>query len=290
MAELVPMKLDITSSENIAETLARELKVPEVLYDDQAGHQEFALPPGWKRESIDNDKLRTQPRRKIARLSLTETDSFIAYVTNHSADSHTTLWCAVDYLAGLLDFVAIINDHGSSQLEAHWRDHRASYKPEKSEEWKRWSQKNKNNFSQTEFAVFLEDNLKDIIGGTDLPSGAQMLEMALGFEARQDMRFKSALRLQSGSVRLEYISDEDKNTVDAMSLFERFQIAIPVFRSDVARYPITARLRYRVKDGKLVFWYELIRADLIVEQAARAIVEQIVDATALPFYYGNPDA
>jgi uncharacterized protein YfdQ (DUF2303 family) len=178
-------------------------------------------------------------------------------------------------------------------ISGHGADHKATHVPEKSVEWATWISKAGfgNAMGQMEFAAFLEENLKDITATDDgMPSGSAMLQMALDFEAKQDMRFKSAVRLQSGGVRMEYVADEDKNTVESMKVFERFQIAVPVLRDDTSRYPITARLRYRQRDGKLAFWYELIRADLVMEHSARALVENIRTRAGLPFFFGSPFA
>jgi uncharacterized protein YfdQ (DUF2303 family) len=284
----------LAETANIGETLAREIKKPETLFDldvDMYGH--VALPPGWTQQAIDLEKFRSQPRRKVANVILTDADSYIGYNKRHGSLANATLWCKADFLRGSLGFTSILNDHGEEEGQQHWRDHKASYTPEKSVEWNGWTGKNgsSNAMGQIEFANFLEENLKDITATEDgMPSGGAMLQMAIDFEAKQDMRFKSAVRLQSGGVRMEYIADEDKNTVESMKVFERFQIAIPVLRDDTARYPITARLRYRQRDGKLAFWYELVRPDLVMEQSARALVDTIRTRAGLPFFFGSPFA
>ncbi len=282
--------LEKIADTNLAETLAREMKKPEIIRQQDSAHLIIGLPPGWKGESYDLEKLLPVPRRKIACVILTDADSYIGYLKRHGSLANATLWCRADFLKGLLGFTAILNDHGEEENQQHWRDHKATYTPEKSVEWATWIGKNGSGcvMNQIEFALFLEENLKDIIDGDKMPTGAQMLQMALDFEAKQDMRLKSAVRLQSGGVRMEYVEDDDKGTVAAMQVFERFQIAIPVLRDDQQRYPITARLRYRQRDGKLTFWYELIRPDLIMEQSARALVAQIKEAAGLPFFFGSP--
>lgn len=277
------------TKENIAQTLARELKEPNIVTALGDAAAVIGLPPGWKAETIDLERYLPQPRRKIAKVTLTEAESFVDYLKRHGSLADATIWCATHPSTGKVEFKAILNDHGEEEKDRNWRDHRAYFSPEKSEEWIRWTDWNKKPMEQSAFAAFLEDNLKDISSSSEaMPTGAQMLKMAVDFEAKQDMRFKSAVRLQSGGVRMEYIADEEKNTVEAMSLFERFQIAIPVFRADVARYPITARLRYRTKDGKLVFWYELNRIDLELERAAQAMIETIRSQSGLPFFFGEP--
>ena len=70
-------------------------------------------------------------------------------------------------------------------------------------------------------------------------------------------------------------------------MFDRFQIGVPVFWGGEA-YRVDARLRYRVKDGKLIFWYELIRDDKVLEAATTTMIEAIKLGTGQPTYFGNP--
>lgn len=282
----------LSKTGNIAETLAREIKKPEGMFQIYDVHG-FATPPGWQMQQIDMEKYLPVPRRKVAKVILTDADTYVDYIKRHGSLANCTLLCKADFLKGTLGFTAILNDHGEQEDQQHWRDHTAAYVPEKSVEWSTWLANNGSDkaMTQIQFAAFLEENLKDIAStGEDLPTGSAILQMALDFEAKQDMRFKSAVRLQSGGVRMEYVEDEDKNTVAVMKVFERFQIAIPVLRDDTARYPITARLRYRQRDGRVIFWYELVRQDLIMEQSARALVESIKTRAGVPFFFGSPFA
>ena len=123
----------------------------------------------------------------------------------------------------------------------------------------------------------------------NLPTGAQMLEMALAFEATQDFRFKSAVRLQNGGQNLSFVQDDDDATLQRMQLFEKFSIGIPVFRNGDA-YRVDARLRYRVRDAKLAFTYELTRFDKVLEAAASDVITAIREKTGNPFFFGDPFA
>ena len=273
---------------NLAETLAREMKTPIELLSEPAGNlKRAALPPGWTLQERDDDsKLLAAPRRKIAKVALFDADSFVAYMNRHG-DADSTVWCTANYTAGKVTFVAIVNDHGAPSAAAAWRDHHAVFVPEFSEEWRRWFGKNKAVFSQSEFAAFIEDNLKDIVTVEGSPSGAQMLEMALSFEANQDMKFKSALRLQNGGVQMSFVQDDDAQTLQKMQMFDRFAIGLPVFWNGDA-YRLDARLRYRVRDGKLTFWFELIRQDKVLESATLTLIAKICEQTGLPFFFGDP--
>lgn len=274
---------------NIAETLAREMKQPiEIISEPSGNLKRVALPPNWTLVEKDDDaKLLTQPRRKMAKVRLHDADSFIDYIKRHGSMTDSTIWCVADYKAGKVSFLGILNDHGEEEAKAAWRDHRANFTPEFSEEWVRWTGKNTQAFSQAEFASFIEDNLKDIASTENSPTGAQMLEMALTFEANQDMRFKSAIRLQNGGVQMSFVQDDDAQTLQKMSVFDRFSLGFPVFWNGDA-YRVDARLRYRVRDGKLFFWFELIRQDKVLEAATQTLIAQIREKTGNPFFFGDP--
>lgn len=278
--------------ENLAQTLAKEMKQPVVLIPDNAlaqHHTVLALPPGYTHYTMDVEKLQDRPRRKITTVTLTETESFVAYMKRHGSLTNSTIWAEVDYPNGKLAFQAIINDHGDAEDEQAWRDHTVKYAPQFSEEWKIWSQGNSRAMTQDQFALFIEQNLKDIATAEGMPTGTQMLAMATELEINQDSKFKSQVRLQSGGVRLEFINDADEGTAKRMEIFSKFAIGLQVFRNG-SPYLIEARLRYRQREGKLQFWYELIRPDVTLEAASKDLITQLREATGNPFFFGRPFA
>ena len=275
---------------NIAETLAREMKAPvEILSDQYSSMQRVALPAGWTLVEKDDEKLRAIPRRKVARVTLRDADSFISYIMRHGSLTDSTIWCLADYKNGKVSFTGILNDHGEDEAKPAWRDHRATFAPEFSEEWARWRGKHTQPFNQNDFAAFIEDNMKDIVSTESSPSGSQMLEMALNFEANQDMKFKSAIRLQNGGVQMNFIQDDDAQTLQKMQMFSRFSIGLPVFWNGDP-YRMDAKLRYRVRDTKLTFWFELDRHDKVLEAATQTLIAQIREKTGNPFFFGEPFA
>jgi len=60
------------------------------------------------------------------------------------------------------------------------------------------------------------------------------------------------------------------------------------FYGSGSAYPIEARLKYRVKDGSVVFWYELIRPDRVFKTAVEEELAKIKEATKMPVILGNP--
>ncbi len=275
---------------NIAETIFKNAPKPiPVFTDDEKQYRVFAVPDGWNVQDCDTEKLLPTPRRKRAIIELTDDDSFIAYITRHGIWTNCTIWADVDYAKNQAKFQAIINDHGEAKDKPEWRDHIARYTPRFSPEFALWMNKNKQTMSQVEFAEFLETNQIDIASPEGFPTSADMLQMSLNFEAKQDLRFKSKLRLQNGGVEMVFVNDEDKGTTEKMKVFDRFALGIPVYFGGTP-YQINARLRYRVRDGEVTFWYELIRPDLVMKDATETIIKKIRESCEQPFFFGNPFA
>lgn len=275
---------ETTQQENIAATVAREARRP---FEISADLEYIALPEGWKLE--DCEKMLPSPRRKKAIVSVTDEKSFVSYAKRHGSLDCCTIWCDANYQLGKVGYTAIINDHGDDPDDQQWRDHLARFAPELSVEWKRWNSNHKKTMSQFEFASFIEENLADIASADGYPTGTAMLQMATLLEITQDSSIKSAIRLQSGGVRVSYVEDDNAETAKSMEVFNRFALGLPVFWGGAA-YQVEARLKYRLNSGKLSFWYELNRPDKALEDAAKTLTESIQTTTGFPMFHGNPFA
>lgn len=234
----------------------------------------------------DLENLLPVPSRKRGDIQTGDSESFIFYMNRHGAQDKSVIYADVDTEKGKLNLCGVIDDHTAKQPA--WRGHLCRLEPKLSVEWKRWRGDNKRNFSQSDFAAWLEENLPDIATVEGMPTGAEMLQMALEFEANAEKRLRSKTNLQSGGVQFEFVDDETKDTRTRMRVFERFTIGIPVFYGSSSAYPIEARLKYRVKDGVVMFWYELIRPDRVFKTAVDEELAKIKDATKMPVILGNP--
>lgn len=262
-------------------------KIQPVVVGEFEHIKQVALPPEWKLAPLDYERFLPVPQRKHGIIHLHDLESFVAYINRHKEPELTTIFCEANYASSEISFAAIINDHASGNHGQQWRDYRALYIPDFSEEWKRWTSKNKEHQSQAEFATFIEDNLSDIAALDGFPSGKDLYEMALCFEANQDKTFKSKMRLQSGAIEFSLSENDDAQTIEKMRMFERIAIGIPVFWGGDA-YKIEARLKYRINQGVLKFWYDLIRPDQVIESATNTMIEKIKTETAVPLYFGKP--
>lgn len=259
---------------NLAETLARVLPKAEIVHISTHNDiVQVAVPAGTTLREIDLEKLREHPRRMQGVAALSDEASFLAYVQRHKSES-TVAWCAFNPATYALAFWAIFDDHTKGL--PGWRGHAAQFAPALSVEWGIWAKQDEKPQGQIEFAQFLERNEGDIASVPGMPTSLQMMEMATGFESTGEKRVRSIVKLQGGGVSLQYVEGDDEATLQQMKAFDKFAIGIPVFWSG-ASYCINARLRYRQAQGKVTFWYELIRPDRVHEAAAKDVITRVRD-------------
>ena len=120
-----------------------------------------------------------------------------------------------------------------------------------------------------------------------------MLQIALNFRVTQGVNFVSATRLQDGNLDFVY-----SNTVDAtgkgadgkkLAIPETFTIEVPIFHGIAQeRVKIEARFRFRLDQGRLSLWYELVRPQRAVEDAYRKLWERVKKETGCPMFLGEP--
>jgi len=262
-----------TEAENIAQTLARELPSPGILRTDPDRPEVMtvAVPKGFEVKELDFEKHLPAPRRTKATATLTDATSYCDYVKRHRTPP-TVTWCEFNPQTYALKFTGVIDEHARGL--PGWREHKALFEPDMSAEWKAWNGKNRGVMSQVEFAEWIEAHADDITTVEGLPTSQEMLNMATNFVAKQDNVLKSAVRLQSGGVNLVYVQDADTGTTESMKIFEKFGIGIPVFHGGAA-WQITCRLKYRIQQGKVVFFFDMIRPDTVHKAASLELIEQV---------------
>src|SRR5690348_8798675 len=111
----------------------------------------IVIPSDAKLENLEF--LLPKPARKRGNATLTEAESFAAYVNAHKTGDTAIFASVFDTGAS---FQAIIDFHGKS--EPAWGDHKASFSLLPTVEWSRWMEKNKKEMSQMQFCEFLEEN------------------------------------------------------------------------------------------------------------------------------------
>lgn len=241
------------------------------------------VPQGFNNVDITAaiEKASPVPYRKKGTVALTSIDSFNEFVKDQARDQGTYIYA--DPEARTL--TAVFNDHeyGERSTDAGWRDFRAVYNAELSREFATWLMHNKKPMEQEVFAVFLEDNIADVVE----PSGETLLAIALTLQAKTEVNFNSSKRLDNGQVQLTYTENIDARAgAGAIEIPREFAIGCRLFKNGEG-YKIRARLKYRLGGGNVKFWYELDRPENVIEDAFSAYVEKAKE-TGVKVLIGKP--
>lgn len=239
------------------------------------------VPDGYRIETLPRVG---RPERPKGVVKLRDAASFIRYYDDH-ASARSRIFATLDPAR----FIAVFDEHFSVDEagtgvhdQADWREFRAAFDVPASREWLLWNAADRKPMGQITFAEFLQDNLPDVIQ----PDGADLLQLALNFEASQAGTFVATQRLQDGSHNLQWRADN--NASGSVKLPEQIVLSIPVFENEAPR-EIHARLRYRVKEGALAIWFELIRPHKVLEEAFRATWARIAEETGAVILLGSPE-
>lgn len=239
----------------------------------------MVLPPSFQHADISAavEKAAPTPSRKRGSITLGNIESFIRYCKDQPFNAAGYLYADPDTYT----ITAVFNDQQGDQ--PGWRDFRAVFKAEPTRELAAWIEKDRQPMEQEPFAVFLEDNIADVIE----PSGADLLQIALTLQAKMDVNFSSARRLDNGQVQLQYTETIDARAgAGAIEIPREFTIGICLFKN-AERWKIKARLKYRLAAGKVRFWYELDRVENLMDQAFAGYAEAAAGA-GYPILIGKP--
>jgi len=242
----------------------------------------FALvPAGVKLQDLEG--LLAAPSRIRQDLKVLDADTFIDYV-NRFASPAAAVFC--DGPEGRT-FTAVLDYHQPD--EPSWGQHKAVYCCPISIEWGRWKETNRKRLRQEEFAEFIEENVKDITVPENTPaapSAADMLEISRTLEAKKNISFRQGTRLDNGQVQLTYNEEIDGRAGESgqLNIPEQFYIALRPFLGGDA-FCVPARFRYRIQEGRLIMWYELVRPDKVLEEAYVTVRTKIQGSIgAVPMY------
>lgn len=270
----------ITAQSEIAALLALGALSASVQANPQKDGRPFVvLPDGSGGAKVEYLERPSRPARKSGNINVDDADSFIMAANRHTAKTRSVLYASLHPAS----FTAVLNDHQEKPAAqsndaidagADWRDHRVIFALTHSKEWDLWFSGQKKDMAQEDFAFFIENNMPDFKD----PEGARMLEIALNFRVKNNVAFRSALKLQDGSVDLQYTEQVEGGAgrTGNTKVPETFKIEIPVWAGlDAKAYVVEARLRYRVGNGVLAIRYELVRSHKVVEKAFGDVLDQI---------------
>ena len=226
------------------------------------------------------------PPRRVGTVKLADAESFLEYWKRQSGSD--------SYIYGSMQpaqFLAVFNEHTTKAVngEGNWRDHRALYTLQHSDEWMVWTKRSGQPFDGNEtFAYWLEENLFDI----SKPDPAKFMDVALNIRVKRGEVFGNKVNLTDGNLVLEYANqvDAQAGAGGKLAIPEKFEISLPVFKGlESPKYTVEARFRYRLNSGQLSLRYDLVRPAKVVEKAFKDLLETIQKVSKTTVLFGSPD-
>lgn len=245
-------------------------------------YHQVLVPTSYKREDISREVERQLPApyRKHGTVQLKDLSSLQKYLADQAQGLNAYVYADPE----ARKITAVFNDNRANE-EPGWRDFRAEFKAEYTPEFQKWLGKDKHQFGQTEFAEFIEDNMADITE----PAATSMLEMATTIQAKTDINFSSAKRLQNGQVQLQYTEaiDARAGANGALEIPKEFALGLRIFKNG-SGYKLKARLKYRLHGGAIKFWYELDRPERSIEDAFSGYIDLLSETSGYQVLLGTP--
>lgn len=256
------------------------------------------------------DEYRSRPKAYTGTANVTRIESFVDHA-NRFKDDHSALYAFDDMscprLTAVLDYNESRADPEDPFNGPRFGDHCTVFAFPLSDEWKAWTGKNAAKMGLTAFAEFIEDRFIDVeqvtdvtklngdiqklvgtVGPGSLASPSALIELSRGLKVHVKDEVTNAANIASGEVEVQFKSEHQDGRGNKLTVPSLFVLNIPVFaRGEV--YRIAARLRYRVKDGEMLFWYELWGIDRVFELAFTEVCEKARAETGLPLFYGTPE-
>lgn len=239
------------------------------------------------------------PARLTQDVQFDELDAFGAYLSRYGTPEGTVIFLeqteTTITMDAFLDYHRHIREEDKTKygdvlpagnvLLPQWGSHRAAFRPAPTPEWVLWNEKNKKVMEQIDFARFLEENYPDIAE----PLAADLIQICRGLELVGNVHYLKAFREQDGMVHLQY-KEENKPNGEVV-VPEEITLRIAPYKGENT-VDLKAKLRYRLRDGQCVFYFELVRPHKVLEACATEMREQIAVITnkQFPIYSGKAEA
>lgn len=261
---------------------------------DQGAIPYVVVPKDYKLESLE--PLLVNPVRVTQSVRVYEAASFAEYFLRYRNQA-SRIFVDTKYprIIGVIDYHrhpvdAKFVDTGNPTpviVSAERTTHRVTLEFRKTADWLGWIGNNGRLLSQVDMAQFIEDNVHNITK----PDGAYMFDVACSIEAKKDVEYRSAVRLDNGQTQLTY-NEEIKGTAQQgnIEIPNTFFITVAPFEGS-KEYEIPVRFRYSLSGSKLQLKYDIVRPDKAIEKAVTSMTDQVrtLIGDAAPITIGVPE-
>ena len=243
------------------------------------------------------DAERLEPETLRGSTILHDCESFCGFINRYKTENSAVFYDKTEQK------VTCIFDCATKE-KASFERHTASYQFPFSKELVEWKNHNGETMSQVDFAFFIErnvldladapapdkesDSLKEIrarVGGF-YAGTSKMVELSKGIAIRNDERATVKFDTNTGEATLDFSSEHTDAAGNKIKVPNMFLIVIPILNGGKA-YQLPCRLRYRLYNGTVKWWYEVINLDQAIDKAIDEDLEAIKKETALPIFAGE---
>ena len=242
------------------------------------------------------DDERTTPETLKGSTTLHNCQSFIDFVNRYKDDTS-----AIFYNQDKQEVTCIFDC--ATKNNTSFEQHKADYAFPFSDELKEWKEHNGDVMTQIDFAFFIEKNVLDLadpdktaesealkeirlrIGG-HFAAVSKMVELSRGISIHSDERATVKYDPNTGESTVDFSSEHTDATGEKVKVPNMFLIVIPILKGGKS-YQLPCRLRHRLKNGQIIWWYEVIDLDKAIAAAIDEELNKIKEDIALPVFYGD---
>lgn len=241
------------------ETLA--VRANDVAHAGNGGEPFVHVPEGTKLASLEEFMI--APLRVKRKLQVRSLAAFKRYFNEFMEEECSRIYAN----ESTVTITGILDDHHPGESGAQWCGHSVTYACPWSRQWEAWKANDRKKLGQVEFAEWLEDRVADV----QEPMGGDLLDLCLQLRINRKSTYGSATTLASGETSFSYSTENEAGTVEIPAMIT---LGIPVFHAGTL-YEVKARFRYRLHEGALALWYELVEPAKYVEDAFTEVLEII---------------
>lgn len=249
------------------------------------------------------EAFRTHPSAKRGTATALTLASFIDLVNRHKLP-HSAVFADSNWRKPA--FQAVIDYHAASieddPCQPENLKHRIRYEFPLSEEWKAWVANDGEKMSQLDFAIFLENRIRELSSPTDaerielerdfatrVATPSELIQLSRGLQVNVDAVVKAAHTLQTGEGSIQWEETHKDASGAPVKVPGVFVLSVaPFFMGEKVRIPV--RLRYRPGNGRITWFYEIYRPDIHVTERVQEDLNAVAQQTSLPTFEGSPEA
>lgn len=244
------------------------------------------------------EKWREAPERCKGTATVTTLQSFID-LTNRHKDEESAVFTKTTWPEPSL--TAVLNYYDADS-EIRYADHRVRYAFPITDEFKAWAAADGKGMSQMDFAVFVEDRAPELATPTDaeqkefedlfltkFATPSDMIVLSRGLQVNVAGTVKQNTNLSSGEGEIVFVEEHQNGKGEKLTVPGLFMIALPVF-IDGKPVRIPTRLRYRVREGSVTWFFQMFRWKELVRDRVVDDAKIAATGTVLPMFEGSPEA